>query len=342
MKMGSRKSGFTLIELLVVIAIIAILIALLLPAVQQAREAARRTQCKNNLKQLGLALHNYHDNSLVFPPGHIGHTAGNTALNFQGFAWSTMILPFVDQAPLYNVLANRFSSNVPYATTLTPAPTAAEVAAIATPQAALRCPSDVGSNLVNVSAVSVGTTTAPYTNAVGRSNYPGVAGVWLNGTTWDGLETPTQANWTIANFRGIFAENSRVGIRDMTDGTSNCIVVGERCTPSSEANTSVGNATWVGCIDRTTQLGRSSVYGDAAQRINVNVGSGTPVNTTGATATITAAGPRGQNSGFSSLHTGGAHFLLGDGTVRFLSENIDITTFRNLARVNDGNVIGEF
>ncbi|QDV29662.1 Type II secretion system protein G precursor [Planctopirus ephydatiae] len=348
MKMGSRKSGFTLIELLVVIAIIAILIALLLPAVQQAREAARRTQCRNNLKQLGLALHNYHDNSLVFPPGHIGFNNA-AAPSFQGFAWSTMILPFVDQAPLYNVLSNRFSSSVPYSTAVTPvAPTAAEVAAIATPFAAMRCPSDVGSNLVNAQAVSGTTASAPYANAVGRSNYPGVAGVWLITTatpnTWSGLEiaSTTTANWTAANFRGIFAPNSRVGIRDMTDGTSNCIVVGERCSPATETATTVGMATWVSCFDQATDAGRASAYGDAAQRINVNVASGTVVNTAGATTAITFNGPRGQNWGFSSLHTGGAHFLLGDGTVKFISENIDITIYRNLARVNDGNVIGEF
>ncbi|ODA31794.1 DUF1559 domain-containing protein [Planctopirus hydrillae] len=347
MKMGSRKSGFTLIELLVVIAIIAILIALLLPAVQQAREAARRTQCRNNLKQLGLALHNYHDNALVFPPGNIGFNNAATP-SFQGFAWSTMILPFVDQAPLYNVLANRFSSSVPYSTAVTPVtPTAAEVAAVATTFPAFRCPSDVGSNLVNATAVSGTAASATYANSVGRSNYPGVAGVFLVTTatpnTWTGLEDVTTTGlFTAANFRGIFAPNSRVGIRDMTDGTSNCIVVGERCSPATETAGTIGMASWVSCFDQGTHAGRASAYGDAAQRINVNVASGTVVNTTGATTAITFNGPRGQNSAFSSLHTGGAHFLLGDGTVKFISENIDITIYRNLARVNDGNVIGEF
>lgn len=94
-----RRRGFTLIELLVVIAIIAILIALLLPAVQQAREAARRTQCKNNLKQMGLALHNYHDNYQFFPNGNVASSAGGW-----GLSWYARILPFVDQAPLYNQL----------------------------------------------------------------------------------------------------------------------------------------------------------------------------------------------------------------------------------------------
>src|SRR5450432_3288562 len=99
-----KRRAFTLIELLVVIAIIAVLIALLLPAVQQAREAARRTQCKNNLKQLGLALHNYHDVTVnTFPPGYIGYT---TAGDLVGTGWMTMLLPEVDQANIYSALLN--------------------------------------------------------------------------------------------------------------------------------------------------------------------------------------------------------------------------------------------
>src|SRR6266542_1460478 len=115
----SRRSplGFTLIELLVVIAIIAILIALLLPAVQQAREAARRTQCRNVLKQFGLALHNYHDTFRAFPPGHlhrglfdgVADTANAAGNGGTGFDWTTMMLPYMDQAPLYN----QFNLNVP-------------------------------------------------------------------------------------------------------------------------------------------------------------------------------------------------------------------------------------
>jgi prepilin-type N-terminal cleavage/methylation domain-containing protein len=97
------RAGFTLIELLVVIAIIAILIALLLPAVQQAREAARRSQCKNNLKQIGLALHNYHDTANQFPPGQIRGFNGTNELG-NAFSWGTMILPYLDQAPMYNRL----------------------------------------------------------------------------------------------------------------------------------------------------------------------------------------------------------------------------------------------
>ncbi|HTI49623.1 MAG TPA: DUF1559 domain-containing protein, partial [Planctomycetaceae bacterium] len=101
----SRFRGFTLIELLVVIAIIGVLVALLLPAVQQAREAARRAQCKNNLKQLGLALHNYHDTANTLPPGWISGNAGVTATGCSGWGWGTMILPNLDQGPLYQTLS---------------------------------------------------------------------------------------------------------------------------------------------------------------------------------------------------------------------------------------------
>src|SRR6201996_1630152 len=103
-----RSKGFTLIELLVVIAIIAVLIALLLPAVEQAREAARRTQCKNNLKQMGLALHNYHDTNNTFPPGWIGQSTAA----YSGFGWNTMLLPSIDQGPLYNSLAQSSIPNM--------------------------------------------------------------------------------------------------------------------------------------------------------------------------------------------------------------------------------------
>jgi prepilin-type N-terminal cleavage/methylation domain-containing protein len=134
----ATRSGFTLIELLVVIAIIAVLIALLLPAVQQAREAARRSQCKNNLKQLGLAMHNYHDTFGAFPPGWIAATRGvgpdvNGGLN--GFGWGAMILPMMEQAPVYNQFRFELSIND---TTGTPS----NRSLIATSLPTFRCPSD--------------------------------------------------------------------------------------------------------------------------------------------------------------------------------------------------------
>ena len=124
-RLSRRTSGFTLIELLVVIAIIAILIALLLPAVQQAREAARRTQCNNHLKQIGLALHNYHDSLLVFPWGgsYGADFVNGSNTGASGFNWRVFILPYMDQAPLYNKLSGYFSTATP--------PTSASISASA-------------------------------------------------------------------------------------------------------------------------------------------------------------------------------------------------------------------
>ncbi|MDP1796770.1 MAG: DUF1559 domain-containing protein [Planctomycetaceae bacterium] len=347
-----RRSGFTLIELLVVIAIIAILIALLLPAVQQAREAARRTQCKNNVKQLGLALHNYHDTFLVFPPGAVLNTSVASAPH-QGWGWNTMCLPYMDQAPLYNLI--NFSNSLQVAVTAqtTGSPT---VQTASVKIGALRCPSDVGSDVVTYVDISptvgaAGVTTAP-TNQFGRSNYLGVAGWYNNAGTVTGLYTGV--NFTTTTFRGIFGPNSRMGIRDMTDGTSNSIVVGERYTPNAggqaSVNQPIGHGVWIAAPNVYID-GMTSILGDTAAQINLaanNTAPGQMACAAPGTASYklngnnTSAAPRGQTAGFGSLHTGGCHFLIGDGTVRFISENIDTTIYRNLGTVNDGNPIGEF
>ncbi|MDZ4689065.1 MAG: DUF1559 domain-containing protein, partial [Planctomycetaceae bacterium] len=271
-----RRPGFTLIELLVVIAIIAILIALLLPAVQQAREAARRTQCRNNLKQFGLALHNYHDNFNVFPPGWIGHTNGSTALPFSGWGWSAMLLPGLDQAPLYNNLSTRFSTTFPYGATngnaviATPVPVALEITGLNTTLPAFRCPSDTGGPMiVNANVLTTGappgTTVAP-TNRFPRSNYPGVVG-------WDSTNNRGLVDNVVATtllYRGVFGENSRVGISNMSDGSSNSVVVGERSTIRNTAATDQGHATWAGCLNRGTDEGQAATVGDSFIKLNAD------------------------------------------------------------------------
>ena len=236
------RSAFTLIELLVVIAIIAILIALLLPAVQQAREAARRTQCKNNLKQIGLALHNYSDQFNVFPPGYVYNP--NTGARWLGWSWMTMLLPQFDQAPLYNVMSGNTSTlasinlGMPIATGYTP--TQAVIPG-------LRCPSDVGDNLVpfvhvpgaNGAASTPGAGVA-VANSFGRTNYFGVAG--YVGTFTAPVSGLTNVNVPMqTNYRGSFGENSRVGLRDMTDGSSNTAMVGERYSPATSPTSTVGD-----------------------------------------------------------------------------------------------------
>jgi prepilin-type N-terminal cleavage/methylation domain-containing protein len=345
-----RSRGFTLIELLVVIAIIAVLIALLLPAVQQAREAARRSQCKNNLKQLGLAIHNYHDSSNTIPPGWIGmgvtfpgpNSIGTT---FIGFGWNTMLLPNIDQMPLYN----RF--NFSYPLTNVASSTSGAWTEHSTVLAAVRCPSDNGPNLVNVAASS-------NTVGFGRTNYVGVYGGLIipeNGAD------PAPA----IGAQGSFYQNSRNNFRNFTDGLSNVILVGERRSPGTNgANWAGGDSIWVGipvalpqaspgtgtasagCTSATTptdpninQQYQAYIVGDTNVLSTINAqqnGSNPPTNP----QPTAPACPR--ITGFGSLHTGGAQFLMGDGAVRFISENVNSVTFQNLGRISDGTVLGDF
>lgn len=380
-----RQFGFTLIELLVVIAIIAVLIALLLPAVQQAREAARRTQCKNNLKQIGLALHNYHDITVnTFPSGYIGK---NTVGSFIGFGWYVQLLPQIDQANLFNVFTS--TTNTPNTTTgiaslLTTAPT---VGTVEMQQPAALCPSDPAqpsfqvyrllnagpsvttlfarASYVGVAGIdpaitqsggpglgNISTTTFAFTNNAPGTNIKqtivGGLGIYSNGGTIQAGLNPYSADVTV--FGGTFGANSRVGLRDMTDGTSNCIVVGERLAPfatmwraGTPLKNVVGDASWVGAIDdgggnsgtdsNWTIPGQAVVLGEASIPINWTFpGVANPPPNPAAPFT----------TGFSSAHTGGAHFLMGDGTVRFISSNINLLTLQSLARIADGTVIGEF
>ncbi len=315
-KLVRPKRGFTLIELLVVIAIIAILIALLLPAVQQAREAARRSTCKNSLKQIGLALHNYHDTHRVYPPGYIarGVVAGDlaTAETGSGFAWGVMVLPFLDQAPLYNQLNLNLDCTV-----------APNIGLGNEGLSIFRCPSDTNQGVFSV-------TDGSNTYELSSANYVGIYGY--------GSLTMTPG---APSEKGILYRNSNVRIRDLTDGSSNTIVVGERSFQHqfTSASTAVqADSTWYAAIPGATRpAGMMSMPDEgSATLILGHVGQGGmmnmhhPPNTTNHIAN------------FSSKHEGGAHFLLGDGAVRFLSENMNYETFRHLGTINDGNVIGEF
>lgn len=303
-KSTNCKKGFTLIELLVVIAIIAILIALLLPAVQQAREAARRSQCKNNLKQIGLALHNYHETYRNFPPAFIYETDTNNCsgspCNDPSWAWSAMILPFIDQAPAYNSLE-------PGPTKLSQAISdAAKLVILQNVIPVFRCPSDTGKNLSGLDISGEQTS---------RSNYPGVNGARNEVRLTDG--------------QGIFgARNNSVKIRDITDGTSNTIAVGERASKII-GNNNDSYTHWAGVRESNVN---SSGWRGAFEVTGV---TSYPINA----AESVYWRYRGW---FSSMHQGGAHFLLGDGAIRFISENIDTTTYNDLSTINDGRVIGEF
>ena len=301
-----KNRGFTLIELLVVIAIIAILIALLLPAVQQAREAARRSQCKNNLKQLGLATHNYHDSHNVFPISH-GDT-GNS------FGWRAMIL--------YNKI--NFNGNIVDAGNL-------EVAQ--TPLGLFHCPSDPSAN--NVSGGNQvwsnwcfpASCPAASRNNIAVTTYKGV-----DGRAYDQSLTASPMPHGMFDRRmglqasgggnSLITPNRTMKMRDVLDGTSNVLFVGEN-SPGFHAWSSW--AAWHSPMTTAFPINHPfAVWGDAQTRIS--------------------SGAHGWIDGFaaSSYHEGGAHFLMVDGSVHFFSENMDFLTYQQLGHPMDGLPVGGF
>lgn len=294
-----RRRGFTLIELLVVIAIIAILVALLLPAVQQAREAARRSQCKSNLKQIGIGLHNYHDVFSVLPPGTAPrrqtNNNGRVLANYESWGWPAFILGNIDNAALFDELDinGRTLNEV-----LAAAEAAGTLDATFPSLTVYQCPSDTtGPRLQNGMRRTHFNGLALPNNSwrPPTLNYPGSTG----GVSGD-LRAPRQLNHREP--RGIFYNGSRVKFRDITDGTSNTFMVGER-------ERRCGAGTWLGARNPDGNGTHGNDYHIARTRIVMN----DPINTGNDRCT----------DGFSSQHVGGAHFLMCDGAVRFISDNID-------------------
>ncbi len=328
---GLNRRGFTLIELLVVIAIIAILIALLLPAVQQAREAARRATCKNKLKQLALALHNYHDTHSAFPSGGIAITSGVAlpsgttidcvcnqdigALANNGLSWTVMLLPFVEEAPRYN----SFNANVRTRSYQTwPAGDArlGNEPAWILPNQNYQCPSDPGSG-------------GGYNNIC----YLGVQG---GGTVRRCSGTAVSNNNGLFD-NGVLYLNSKTNFRDITDGTTNVFLIGESkyaITPTGSRNASVIGWATSTRLDNSCHPG---VLAAAWLQINSIPGSGS------SRAGWGTRDARDYSSAlFGSHHIGGCHMAMADGSVHFLSENMDLALYRQMAIRNDGLPIGGF
>jgi len=303
--MRTRRRGFTLIELLVVIAIIGVLVALLLPAVQQAREAARRAQCKNSLKQIGLALHNYHDQFNSLPAGWVGVTNGTLNIyGTNGWGWAAKILPQMDQGPLYNTL--NFSISVADPSQATQRTTKLPI---------YRCPSDVGPDQWGITDEG-GTVLAQLANA----NYVGVFGV----SDIDDCVDGDAGNWPLptrfpqCGGEGTFYHNSVTRFADMTDGASNTFMIGEHRSNSSFQPPWF--STWAGVIPGGD---------DAIVRIL-------------GTTDHTPNHPSNHIDDFSSYHVGGAHFVFGDGSVRFVSSNINLQRYQSMATRSAGDITGDF
>ncbi|MDA0591413.1 MAG: DUF1559 domain-containing protein [Planctomycetota bacterium] len=287
------RRGFTLVEVTTVIFVVAILASLILPSLQAARSASRRDQCLNNLKQIGIGLHNYHDTHKCFPPGWVNYTPD--AGDRPRLGWQTLLLPFVEQGTIYQKLYPDMIARQVRKSTI-----------VETGIPLFRCPSDMTP------------ATNPLRGGFGTSNYSGNFGTvapprWLTGgmnSAWPGEPS------TLTTTDGIFWSNSRVRFRDCRDGLSNIISAGEKCFAG-------GAGIWMGVRGNEFE---NDVVTDFSVGNEMNSGPGS----------------------FSSRHESGANFLLGDGSVRFISDLVASGTsqgpglYQDLSSRSDGRTLGEF
>jgi prepilin-type N-terminal cleavage/methylation domain-containing protein len=332
------RRAFTLIELLVVIAIIAILIALLLPAVQQAREAARRTQCKNNMKQWGLAFHNYHDVHKRFPPYCVAGVGTATQEVNRNWCYFSMLLPYIEQAPLYNQMLIGQSNLIP------------------------RDPANM--TIPNYATAKPNTPEQRFTTIIPMFLCPSASGQPLNKYQNNLATSMYAANNNVMvqpvqnGNTGIFGGAAATAIGDFSDGTSNTMLIAEKALLDSPSP-AVGSIWGAGriCGNRLTivaaQCKMNIPFDGTWDSANLcYIENGTPINL------VTRAN-------VISPHEGGAHLTMGDGSVRFVSENVDANpclgansiyqsctnvaplipanyTWQNLFHLNDKNPLGEF
>ncbi|MBN2296144.1 MAG: DUF1559 domain-containing protein [Pirellulales bacterium] len=327
------QSGFTLVELLVVIAIIGILIALLLPAVQAAREAARRLQCSNQLKQLGLALHNYHDAYNAFPIG--------TNYPYQSPNWRVIAMLYTEQGALYDSLDTKtygymggFMAGC-HPTSVYGYGTGANSILRGLVVPGWNCPSNPSSPTANVGCNLEGGQVHDYVGIAGA--YPDPAG---------------RSNVCAAGLnygQGVYCENGmlfpngRTCLRDITDGTSHTMIVGEQSglVGSKDIRASYHGG-WSGFnrpVRPADQESGEHYYGTGITTVRY------PINSDNYSVCISGSGcdqSWDANTVLNSRHPGGTHVMLVDGSVHFLLESIQMDTFRQLATKDDGLVVGEF
>lgn len=297
-----NKSGFTLVELLVALIIIAIVVALLLPAVQAAREAARRVQCANNLHQMGIALHNYHDAMRKFP---VGIVRPNRTF------WSGGLLPFVDQPNLYKTLD--FSLNW----------------------------EQVGSGNAKACATLLSIYRCPSSDAPRKLSRQGVANRVPSGYLAVGSGTDTRESGSgndhlgLPNRNGLMFVNNSTSVASVLDGTSNTLAIGEALFRFDTVGPDLDSQIYQ-VVDHW-YIGTDGVYWrpNGTQEVSEAIGStGVPLNAVFKDIWIDA-----KEMCYSSLHTGGCMFVFGDGHVQFLSENIDASVYSNLGTIDGAEVV---
>ena len=325
MQLRNRRQAFTLVELLVVIAIIGILVGLLLPAVQAAREAARRMQCSNNLKQIGLALHNYHDTNKKFPFGTRGGSTWASAGIKDGTNWRLSVLPYMEQTSLYSQL--NFGGSFGAGNTAAAAYIGGNQVLSNFVLPGYRCPSSALELFPQLSG------TGSFNN---QGNGMGIHYVGIQGAA-------PVFNWTQGGYRdcghgwscdqGVMTVNECKGMRDVTDGTSNTIIVAEQSGQVRKLDiTSNYYGGWSGA--RTTATIKSTSCADLWQ-------TGTTCIRQPPNSQIDDPGNRNpyrNNTTINSFHSGGIQVAITDGSVQFLTDSIDFQILKALAIRDDGQV----
>lgn len=363
---GSTGRGFTLVELLVVISIIGVLVALLLPAVQSAREAARRAQCTNNLRQIGIALHNYHSAHGVFPSGNEspldpdadGCFRGSTN-EYPGPNWLVRILPYMEQMAIYDQLdldagfpsaMDDLAGNVSkWRPDITSGPLYAEIEGFRCPSMSYPLPWVVEATVVPSTVPGAEPTVVNYFGCMGgglddpasgnKQPSPAIPGRSPGGQNCTcgrvGVPIPGARNlihWT----NGFMFVNSRRGLKHATDGSSNSILAGETIYAHMQPIRGWGSG-------HRTKHGSNNGPANLAGTLRA-INSGEKIYRAYYDTTTSYSDQNVHNhlsnAAFGSMHPGGAHFAMGDGSATFLSETINLDIFRTLGAIDDGLPLG--